>query len=58
MAASPYSLMDTLSQGGYDMVLIGIALWVLLSFAVAPVAGKLIAIGMDNEDNGGGQFVS
>lgn len=35
------------------MVLIGIVLWVLLSFVVAPVAGKLIAIGMDNEDNGG-----
>ena len=35
------------------MVLIGIVLWVLLSFVAAPVVGKLIAIGMDNEDNGG-----
>lgn len=47
-------LKDTLTQGGdREMVLIGIVLWVLLPFAVAPVVGKLIAIGMDNEGNGG-----
>ncbi len=46
------NLKDTLTQGGgLDMVLLGIALWVVLSFALAPVVGGLIAVGMgsDNE---------
>lgn len=35
------------------MVPLGVALWVVLSFAMAPVVGGLIATGMGNEDNGG-----
>ena len=35
------------------MVLIGIALWVLLSCALAPVVGGLIAVGMENEEDRG-----
>lgn len=37
------------------MVLIGIALWVVLSFALAPVVGGLIAVGMGSDEDEGNE---